>query len=421
MRIAIIGAGFTGLTAAYYLAKLDHQVFVFEKEKNIGGLASSYEKKDNQWFLDKHYHHLFTNDKAARNLAKEVGQELLILSPKTSSLINDSIYRLDSPKSLLNFPLLSIFDRLRMGISLAFLRYSPFYEFFDKHKASVALPKLMGKKGFEMIWKPLLKAKFGKYEKEVSLAWFWARVKKRTTKLIYPKEGFLSFANRIMKASKDYGVKFFLNCEIQEIGKGYLKIKNNNATKKVRFDKIIATIPSQYFLKIAKGLPKKYKDKLLSLKSLAATNLLLSLKKPFFADNTYWLNVCESKSKLMAVVEHTNFIDKKFYNNEHLIYVGHYVPIDHPYLKMNKEELLEEFKDSLSFLNKDFQKSIISTCLFKDFFAQPVITTNYENKIPPFKTGVEGVYLFNMDQVFPWDRGVNYAIELGEKTTKSLS
>jgi len=112
------------------------------------------------------------------------------LRPKTSTLINGSIYQLDSPKSLLEFPLLSFVERLRMGFSLAFLRYNPFYKFFDKYKAEEFLPKIMGNKGFRMIWQPLFRAKFGNYAKEVSLAWFWARVKKRTPHLPILKEDF---------------------------------------------------------------------------------------------------------------------------------------------------------------------------------------------------------------------------------------
>jgi len=417
MKIAIIGAGFTGLSASYQLTKLGHEVFVFEKEKSLGGLAGGYKKDNWDWALDKHYHHFFTNDNFALDLAKEIGQKILILRPKTSTLINGSIYQLDSPKSLLKFPLLSFSERLRMGLSLAFLRYNPFYKNFDKKKAAEVLPKLMGEKGFNLIWKPLFLAKFGKYSKGVSLAWFWARVKKRTTSLAYPQGGFLSFANKLKNASEKNGAVFSLNSEVTEIGPGYLKI---NSVKKENFDKIISTTPSAIFLETAQSLSEDYEKNLNTLKNISATNLLLRLKKRFLPDNTYWLNICEQESKLMAVVEHTNFIDKNFYNNEFLVYVGHYVPSDHPYLKMTKDELLKELHPYLTKLNKNYQDNLIGIEISKDFFAQPVITVGYSKKIPPFKTSINNVYLANMDQVYPWDRGVNYAIELGEKIANEV-
>jgi protoporphyrinogen oxidase len=43
MKIAIIGAGASGLTAAYYIIKLGYRdVTVFEKEDYVGGKVLSY-------------------------------------------------------------------------------------------------------------------------------------------------------------------------------------------------------------------------------------------------------------------------------------------------------------------------------------------------------------------------------------------
>ncbi|OGH04526.1 MAG: hypothetical protein A2W22_05370 [Candidatus Levybacteria bacterium RBG_16_35_11] len=307
-----------------------------------------------------------------------------------------------------------------MGLSLAFLRYSPFYKKLDSYNAGQSLAKMMGRRGFELIWKPLFLAKFGKYSKEVSLAWFWARIKKRTTSLAYPEGGFLEFAKKLKEVSEKKGAIFNFNSEVIEIKSNYLKIKISNKIRGEKFDKIISTTPTQVFLRSVSSLSRSYQENLKSLKSLAATNLLLRLKKPFLSDGTYWLNVCEPKSKLMAVVEHTNFIDKKFYNNEALVYVGHYVAHDHPYLKMTKDQLLKEFHPYLAKLNKNYQKNLIGAELLKDLFAQPVMTTGYLNKIPSFKTSIPNVYLANMNQVYPWDRGVNYAMELGQKIAKEV-
>ena len=130
-------------------------------------------------------------------------------------------------------------------------------------------------------------------------------------------------------------------------------------------------------MKIAKELPLDYQNKLNQLKSLGAINLILSLKEPFLIDNTYWLSICEKKSDILAIVEHTNFMDKKYYNDEHLLYIGNYLPYDHPYFKMEKEELLKTYDSFLKKINPNYQKSIIESYLFKEPFAQPVIPVNY--------------------------------------------
>ena len=88
MKIGIIGAGFTGLSSAYYLSKKGHTVIVFEKDDKPGGLAVGYKEEKWDWTLEPHYHHWFTNDKSVLSLAKEINHKVIIKRPKTSSFVN---------------------------------------------------------------------------------------------------------------------------------------------------------------------------------------------------------------------------------------------------------------------------------------------------------------------------------------------
>jgi protoporphyrinogen oxidase len=423
MKIGIIGAGFTGLSAAIKLSKKGHEVTLIEKDNRPGGLALGFRKNGWNWSTEEHYHHWFTNDKNIFKLAKEINYSILIKRPKTSTLINNKILQLDSPLTLITFPLLSIFDRFRMGLTLALLRYNPVWKPFDKFKAEKTLSFLMGNKAYNLIWKPLFSAKFNKFANNVSLAWFWARIKKRTTKLAYPEKGFLDFAEALEKRIKKQNGKFIYNCPVIEIkinNKPKVILIEKGKKKTLTFDRLIVTVPSSLFAKLAPSLPEEYKRKLTKLNMLGATNLLLRLKKPFLPDNTYWLNVCDTNSILMAVVEHTNFMDKKNYNNEHLVYVGHYVPMDHPYFSKSKKEMLKLFDPYLKKLNKEYAKDLIDVDFFRAPFAQPVMPINYAKKIISNITPFKGVFLANMEQVYPWDRGTNYAVEMGEKVAKII-
>ncbi len=168
-------------------------------------------------------------------------------------------------------------------------------------------------------------------------------------------------------------------------------------------------------MQITPQLSTDYRQKLLDLKGLSAINLVLRLRKPLLNDGTYWLSVCDEKYPLMAIVEHTNFMDKKYYNNEHLVYLGNYLNYDHPFMKMGKDELLKIYDPMLSHINKQYKSTIIDTELFTAPFAQPIIPVNYSKIKPPFETPLKNVFLANIQQVYPWDRGTNYAVELGEK------
>jgi protoporphyrinogen oxidase len=419
MKIAIIGAGFTGLASAYELTKQHHKVVVFEKDSQPGGLAVGYKEKDWEWSLEKHYHHWFTNDKSILGLAKEINYEVIIKRPKTSVFIENKIYQLDSPITVLLFPLLSIFERLRMSATIGFLRFDPFWKILEKYKSSEILPKLMGKKPFEVIWEPLFINKFGKFANNISLAWFWARIKKRTPSLAYPKGGFLEFAKELTKQIEKRNGEVLFETEIIKLSENkkiLLEIKDKTGKiKKDFFDKVIITLPSFLFIKIAPQLPQDYIQQLKQLKGLGATNLVLRLKKPFFNDGTYWLNVCDKNAPVMAIVEHTNYMDKKNYNGEHILYLGNYRSPDDPYFTMTKDEMLKKFDPYLRKINPEYFKNIVGYQLFKTPFGQPIISVNYSKKIPPLRTPLKNVFLANIEQVYPWDRGTNYAVELGQK------
>ncbi len=434
MRIGIIGAGFTGLAAAYYLSKEGHEVEVFELDSKPGGLAIGYQEKVWDWTLEKHYHHWFTNDKSVLTLASEINHKVLIRRPKTSSFVDGGIYQLDSPTSLLKFPKLNIIDRLRTGVALGLLRYNPIGKPLEKFKAEPYLKFSMGKPGYQKLWEPLMVNKLGKYAGVVSLAWFWARINKRTSSLAYPEGGFLEFANHLQKVIEKQGGKFHYNTEVVELSSNskpkieFKKIGNlstpivfgRDPAKAGKFeignyDRVVVTLPSFLFAKIAPDLPATYTARLSKLKGIGAMNLVVRFKKPFLPDGTYWLSMCDMKSPILAIVEHTNFMDFSHYNNEHIVYFGNYMPTTDPRYLMDEKQLFKLYDPWLKKLNPNYQKSIIDYKLFRAPFAQPILYTNYSKNIPPFKTPLENVYLANIEQVYPWDRGTNYAVELGKK------
>lgn len=417
MKIAIIGAGFTGLSAGFTLLKKGHQVSIFEKGSAPGGLAIGYHKAVWEWTLEEYYHHWFTNDDHILALAKEINYPVIIKRPKTSIYSGGSTYQLDSPLKLLQFPRLTLLERLQMAFVLGVLRYDPFWKPLEKVSAARFLPQAMGKRAYEMIWEPQLKNKFGEYANEVSLAWFWARISKRTPSLAYPEGGFLRFSEALAKNITQMGGHIHYNSDISQIASTASSV---SLGKQGIFDRAIVTLPTFAFTKLAQGLPKSYSEKIGHLKGLGAITLILRLKEKFLKDNTYWLSVCDTQSKVLAIVEHTNFMDKAHYNNEHLVYLGNYLPASHPYFSLSPEALLKEYHPFLEKLHPGYKQSLIGLDLFKTPFAQPIIPTNYSKHIPSIETPLKHVFLANMQQVYPWDRGTNYAVELGEKTAKMI-
>jgi hypothetical protein len=46
---------------------------------------------------------------------------------------------------------------------------------------------------------------------------------------------------------------------------------------------------------------------------------------------------------------------------------------------------------------------------------------NHSKNIPDIRTPIKGLYFASMSQVYPWDRGTNYAVEIGRRTARLIA
>jgi len=424
MRIAIIGGGITGLSAAYQLTKHRHLVSIFEREPHLGGLAGGFRSPDWDWHLEQTYHHLFTNDTAILSLSRELGLEknILTIRPVTASLWKGKPYQLDSPMSLFTFPGLSIPDKFRTAVLLAILKLTPLWQPLELVTAETLIRTIGGNEAFRVIWEPLLYGKFGKFAPKVSAAWFWARIKKRTPSLVYFRGGFHTFVTALEHAiSKKNGVIHtdMAVTAIRNASRNTYHVLWGNKNEK--FDKILITAPTPIALSL---LPKyiihntEYKA-LRAIPHLYAQTLILETEQPILK-NVYWLNITDTSFPFLAAVAHTNFVSPSHYGGRHLTYFGNYLPQGHPYLSMTKNQLLKLCMPYIHRLSPNTKYTIRNTYAFLAPFAQPVHTCGYSTRIPPIATPYKGLYMANMDYIFPWDRGTNYAVELGQKAAQII-
>ncbi len=432
MKIAILGAGFTGLSAAYHLTKKGHDVTVFEKEKFVGGLAVGYKEKNWQWSLEAHYHHFFTNDFELINLAKELNIPLIFPKSQTSLYFENKVYPFNTPMQVLSFSPLPFFDRLRLGIATVICKITPqtLGQSLEKLTAFEFAKNLFGENVYKIIWKPLLESKFNEYAEKVNASWLWARIKKRTLQLGYVEGGFQVIAEKLAEKIKEKEGKIFLNTEIIKVD--YINDKMSlRAAEGVRsnlkedrhaksdlarddtylFDKVISTLPTSIFLKLIPDISFPV------ISHLHAINLVVETDQPILKD-IYWLNINDTNFPFLCVVQHTNFIDKINYGGKHLCYIGNYLPENHPYFKKTPEQIFQIYKPYLDKLSIKYQ--VLSIKQFVGFNAQPVFEKNYSKIRPYGKTTIPNLFFANLDSVYPWDRGTNYALELGHRVANLI-
>lgn len=420
MKIAIIGAGAVGLTAAYLLAKEDNEVYLFEKENEIGGLAGYFKDKNWSWSLEKYYHHFFSSDKEVFEIAKELGIEnkLFFKIPKTSVFVDGQIYPFDNPKSILLFPKLNLIDKVRTGMTSVFLKLNPFWKPLEKITAEKFIKTTMGKNSFNIIWKPLLISKFGEDYKKIPASWFWTRIKKRSFSLGYFEGGYETLLASLQKAILNHNGQILLKINVDSIKRENNKFKlfTNEGSYPVLFDKVIATTPPTSLLKIFPDLSETEKKNLEKFESIGSLCLCLELKNSFLTDGTYWLSINDSNFPFVAVVEHTNFMNMDKYGGKPILYIGGYYPKNHPFFKLNQKEIINKFMPYLKKINKEFtENEIEQSWLFKDLYAQPVVDINYSQMLPKTRTSIPGFFWASLHHVYPEDRGTNYAIALGKK------
>jgi len=418
MKIAIIGGGITGLTAAYELTKRGHRVIVYEKDEILGGLASGFSTASWEWPLEKTYHHFFTNDTAIIGLAKKLGmrKNLMVLSPTTSVYWKNRQYPFDTPINILKFPGIPFVDRLRTGATAAYMKFNPWWRPLEKVTAKNVFRKINGTTAWNSIWEPLLDAKFGPYADSVAASWLWARLHKRTMRLGYFYGGFNRFVEKLADAVKNNGGIIHTNYAVRSIKK-----KNSGfMIDDGQFDAVLLTTPSSVAISLV-SFPQSYIRQLSSIHHLWAQTLILETDQPILK-KTYWLNINDRSFPFLAVVQHTNMIDKKHYANRHICYIGNYLPDNHAYLKMTKEQLLVKFLPYLRKINPtiNYKLSTINSYLFTVPNAQPVHTINYSRYAPGIKTPIKNMFIANLDSVYPWDRGTNYAVELGQKAANYI-
>lgn len=426
MNIAIIGGGITGLSAAYELTKKGHTVTIFEKEPFLGGLAQGFTKPDWDWHIEAAYHHLFTNDHAILHLLQELGiqDKIITKRPITATQWNQQLYPLDSAKGLLLFPGLPIIDRIRTGMLVAGLKMFPWWKLLESYTAQSFFTTFGGKAGWNAIWNPLMVGKFGTHANNIAASWLWARIKKRTPSLAYIEGGFHTLIQTLEKQIKEHGGICLTSCTITSITPP--SKKKNTFTisvgkKEYVADKVLLTIPTPLAAKIVPSLPNTYLTNPLTIPHLHAQVLIIESKEPLL-HNVYWVNITDRSFPFLAVVAHTNYMDKKHYGGHHLTYIGNYLPSDHPYLSYSKETLYDTFFPYIKKICPTLSPRFVplNTYLFTAPFAQPVHERYYSQKAPSMITPIEGLFLSNMDSIYPWDRGTNYAVELGQKAAYTI-
>jgi protoporphyrinogen oxidase len=337
----IIGGGVLGMTLALRLSEYGHKVTIFESSAKAGGLAGSF--KLDGVVLDRFYHVILMSDLHTRKIIKEIGleNELRWTETKTGFYSGGRLYSMSNIIEFFKFPPVNLIGKVRLGLTIVVASRIRNWKRLEGITVSEWLIRWSGKRVFEKIWLPLLKAKLGENYKSTSAAFIWTTIQRmyaaRRTGLKkemfgYVTGGYGRIISRFTERLTELGVEFRYSARVTSVK------TNEDSSAQVwlqdghtqSFDNVISTIPSGLSVQIADGLSDREKELHNNIRYLGVICLFVLLKK---AVSPYYVtNITDKGYPFTGIIEMTALIGNEQMNGWHLVYLPRYANPDDSYV-----------------------------------------------------------------------------------------
>ena len=425
----IIGGGMLGMTLALRLSQKGNKVTIYESADKVGGLASSWQMDGIVW--DKFYHVILMSDLNTRKILKEIGleNELRWVETKTGFYSEGKLYSMSNIIEFFKFPPINLIDKFRLGLTIFAASKIKNWERLENILVADWLTKWSGKRVFEKIWLPLLKAKLGDNYKNTSAAFIWTTIQRmyaaRKSGLKKEMFGYVTggyekinneFAAHLLKA----GVTIQYNSKVNSVTKtadGTMSVTSNGSMQ--TFDYVISTLSSKASVSIADQLTDDEKQKHESVKYLGVICPSILLKNPI--SKFYVTNITDTWPPFTGVIEMTALIDKKEVKGKNLIYLPKYVNSDDALFDKDDTTIRKLFLDGLYKMYPEISENDLlfwGVSKARVVFALPTI--NYSKNIPGITTSIGNYYIVNSAQIINGTLNVNETIQVAESKLKEI-
>lgn len=474
--VAIIGSGFLGMTLALRLAESGARVTIFEASDAIGGLASTWKIGDVTW--DKHYHVTLASDSSTRKLVDELGlgDEFNWVETKTGFYTDGELVSMSDTLEFLRFPPLGLISKLRLGATIFYASRVKDWKALEKVPVEKWLTRLSGKKTFEKIWKPLLKAKLGEAYKETSAAFIWSTIQRmyaarnsglKKEMFGYVRGGYARVLERFGEVLMEKGVEIRLNSHVSGVERtdagrfriatretrrrndarvrilpettkyaalntaavvsrgfsgGFLTEPDVSARRVVNFprkpdgglfDKVIFTCPSSVAAAMLPGLPAGERRGLENIRYQGIVCASVLMRTSL--SNYYVTNITDD-APFTGVIEMSALVDKREFGGNALVYLPKYVAPDDALFEMSDDEIERSFLGGLEKMYPHFKRKDVlafKVSRVRQVFPLPVL--DYSGGLQPARTSIGGVYVMNSSHIVNGTLNVNETVALAEK------
>lgn len=426
---AVVGAGLTGLVAAYRLVRSGWRVSLFERYPEAGGLVASFSVGGEP--LECFYHHIFTSDTDYLDLAEELGlaSEIDWLPSRMGIYAQDRLWDFGTPVSLLRFAPLRWTDKLRFAASTLRLRHTTDYRPFEHVTAREWIVRNAGQRVFDTVWGPLLHQKFGESADDVAMVWLWGKIRlrgrSRSTsglgeRLGYMRGSFRRLVDALVAYLRHAGSELHFASPVLEVAPASSGVTVRARQTEGLFPRVLFTAAPAELAKVVHGsVPPVFSEQLRAVAHTNALCVVLELDRPL--QRYYWLNVADPSFPFGGIIEHTNYLPPERYGGRHVVYISKYLADSNPLWRARDNEVWRVYLPFLRRIAPTLdERWVLARHHFKAANAQPVIPRQYPERMPPFATPIPGLFHACMAQIYPEDRGQNYAVRSGNRAASAI-
>ncbi len=422
-KIAIVGAGFLGLTIALRCAQRGDEVTIYESAPEIGGLASAWNIGDVVW--DKHYHVTLLSDSYTRKIVKEIGlaEKFKWVETKTGFFSDGKLYSMSNTLEFLRFPVLDLVSKIRLGATIFYVSRVKDWRSLEKIRVEDWLTRLAGKKTFDRIWRPLLKAKLGDAYKETSAAFIWATIQRmyaarksglKKEMFGYVSGGYAYVLRHFGEKLSDLGVLIHLSNRIERIeAVEQHRVSIATPTGPETFDKVVLTCPAGSVVKLVPDLSEDEKRAFLRIRYQGIICASVLMNEPL--SDFYVTNITD-ETPFTGIIEMSALVDKSEFGGASLVYLPKYVEPNSHLFDLSDDEIREQFISGLEKMYPKFNRSGIldfKVSRVREVFPLPEL--DYSSRLPQVATSIPNLYVVNSAQITNGTLNVNETIALAEK------
>jgi protoporphyrinogen oxidase len=407
-RVAVLGGGITGLTAAYYLLRAGVKVTLLERGEQLGGLSSYFNFGPFWW--DKFYHCILTSDAPLQELIRDLGlsSELHWTDTKVGFFTDNHLYSMSTTADFLRFRPLSLWAKVRLGLGVLYASRIREGKTLESILVSDWLVRVFGRENYQKMWGPLLKCKLGACREQASAAFIWATIFRlystrdksagQKERLGYVAGGYHTVVTRLIERIKSMGGVIMTGVSARRLvtaGNGIdVQMPGNN----LHFDLAISTVPSHTLTSLVPEFSQDDLSRLRQVTYLGIVCAVLLLKRKL--SPYYVTNLTDEDLPFTGIIEMTNLISLDETRGHHLVYLPKYTPPGDPLFETSDEQVWNNFFTHLQRVHPGITaQDVEAHFVFRERLVQPVPVIRYSDIVPAMQTSVESLLLANTTQI----------------------